>query len=219
MKKILFLLLPLTAQSQVPDTIYYEPFTFIESETTSGTSDSGLFIVYESKTLPNSNYKFNYPIDKAMTGQEVADYVFNLIYRNENLNWLDEARIRQRQKSNNLLPVINNIIKDFTGSGYFPYARNKFIGNIQGVYIVRNVNKTVEYLLIRQNGTVVQCDESGTVINNGKSGSIQILTENRFRINSYFGEAPTLFNKELDTNFFFSNVARIRKLNVSLSQN
>jgi hypothetical protein len=214
MKKILFLLLPLYGIAQVPDTIYYEPFTFIESESTSGTSDSGLFIVYESKTLPNSNYKFNYPIDKAMTGQEVADYVFNLIYRNENLNWLDEARVQQRTKANGLMPTANKILQDFTGAGYFPYARNKFIAQFQGVYRVVNVNKSIEHLLIRANGTIVQCDETGTIISGGKTGSIQILTENRFRVVSYFGANPVIFNKELDTAFFFSTLAqsRMRKI-------
>jgi hypothetical protein len=214
MKKILFLLIPFTAQSQVPDTIYYEPFTFIESETTSGTSDSGLFIVYESKTLPNSNYKFNYPIDKAMTGQEVADYVFNLIYRNENLNWLDEARVQQRTKANGLMPTANKILQDFTGAGYFPYARQKFIAQFQGVYRVVGVNKSIEHLLIRANGTIVQCDETGTIISGGKTGTIQILTENRFRVVSYFGANPATFNKELDTAFFFSTLAqsRMRKI-------
>jgi hypothetical protein len=211
MKKILFLLLPFTALSQVPDTIYYEPFTLIETESTLGTSDSGLFIVYESKTLPNSNYKFNYPIDKAMTGQEVADYVFNLIYRNENLNWLDESRVQQRTKANGLMPTANKILQDFTGAGYFPYARNKFIAQFQGIYRVVNVNKSIEHLLIRANGTIVQCDETGTIISGGKTGTIQILTENRFRVVNYFGET-TIFNKDLDTPVFFGTNVRLRKI-------
>ena len=145
MKKILFILLPLYGIGQVPDTIYYEPFTLIETEESTDISDSGLFIVYESKTLPNSLYKFNYPIDKAMTGQEVADYVFNLIYRNENLNWLDEARVQQRLRANRLMPVANEIIKDFIGYGYYPYARTKFIAQFQGVYRVIGVNRSIEY--------------------------------------------------------------------------
>lgn len=214
MKKILFLLLPFTAISQVPDTIYYQPFTLIETEESTGTSDSGLFIVYESKTLPNSLYKFNYPIDKAMTGQEVADYVFNLIYRNENLNWLDEARVQQRLRANRLMPVANEIIKDFVGYGYYPYARQKFIAQFQGIYRVVGVNRSIEHLLIRANGTMAECDADGVVLENGKTGAIQILTENRFRVVSYFGESVVVFNKELDTPFFFSTLAqtRIRKI-------
>ena len=214
MKKILFLLLPLTGLAQVPDTIYYQPFKLIETEESIGTSDSGFYIVYESKTLPNSLYKFNYPIDKAMTGQEVADYVFNLIYRNENLNWLDEARVQQRLRANRLMPIANEIIKDFVGYGYYPYARQKFIAQFQGIYRVVGVNRSIEHLLIRANGTMAECDADGVVLENGKTGSIQILTENRFRVVSYFGDSVVVFNKELDTPFFFSTLAqtRIRKI-------
>ena len=214
MKKILFLLLPLYGFGQVPDTIYYQPFTLIETEESAGTSDSGLFIVYESKTLPNSLYKFNYPIDKAMTGQEVADYVFNLIYRNENLNWLDEARVQQRIRANRLMPIANEIIKDFIGYGYYPYSRQKFIAQFQGIYRVVGVNRSIEHLLIRANGTIAECDADGVVLEGGKTGAIQILTENRFRVVSYFGDSVVVFNKELDTPFFFSTLAqtRIRKI-------
>ena len=211
MKKILFILLPLYGFGQVPDTIYYQPFTLIETEESIGIRDSGLYIVYESKTLPNSLYKFNYPIDKTMTGQEVADYVFNLIYRNENLNWLDEARVQQRLRANRLMPVANEIIKDFTGAGYYPYARQKFIAQFQGVYRVVGVNRSIEHLLIRANGTMAECDADGVVLEGGKTGVIQILTENRFRVVNYWGETM-LFNKELDTTFFFGDKIRIRKI-------
>ena len=209
--RYLFLFLPFIGFSQIPDTIYYAPFTYTGEETT-GTSDSQLYILFEAKTLPNTLYKLPQPIDKAMTGSEVADYVFNLIYRYENLNWLDEARIQQRQKSNNLMPNVNKIMQDFTGSGYFPNARNKFINGLQGVYLIRSATKANEYFLIRQNGTIAQCTEDGTVITGGKTGSIQILTENRFRIVSYFGAeiGTAIFNKELDSAFFFSNQAQVR---------
>jgi len=207
--RYLFLFLPLFGFSQIPDTIYYVPFTYTDTET-AGTSDSQLYILFEAKTLPNTLYKLPQPIDKAMTGSEVADYVFNLIYRYENLNWLDEARIQQRVKSNTLMPTVNKIMQDFTGSGYFPNARNKFITGLQGVYIIRGINRTTEYFLIRNNGTIAQCDENGTVVIGGKTGSIQILTENRFRVVSYFGQDVAFFNKELDTPFFFSNQAQVR---------
>ena len=211
--RYLFLFLPLIGLAQIPDTIYYAPFTFTDNET-SGTSDSQLYILFEAKTLPNTLYKLPQPIDKAMTGSELADYVFNLIYRYENLNWLDEARIQQRVKSNSLMPTINKIMQDFTGFGYYPNARNKFINGLQGVYIIRGINRTTEYMLIRANGTITECDETGTVIVGGKTGSVQILTENRFRVVSYFGETVAFFNKELDTPFFFSNQVqmRIRKI-------
>ncbi len=206
MKYLLFLI-PTLGLAQIPDTIYY---TLYQAPTL-GSSES-FYVVYEGKTLPNTLLTIPQPIDKAMTGNEVAEYVFNLIYRYENMNWLDEARVQQRIKANNLMPIANKIIQDFTGSGYYPFARNKFIGQFQGVYRVAAVNKSVEHFLIRANGTIVQCQEDGTVISGGKTGAIQILTENRFRIASYFGAEIGLatFNKELDSSFFFSNQAQVR---------
>lgn len=210
MKQIfIYLLLPFIGFSQIPDTIYYAPFTYTDTETT-GTSDSQLYILFEAKTLPNTLYKMPQPIDKAMTGTEVADYVFNLIYRYENLNWLDEARIQQRVKSNGLMPTVNKIMQDMTGQGYFITAREKFINSYQGVYAIRQPQKSLEYFIIRSNGAILECDENGQVIENGKRGAIQIFTENRFRIVSYFGEDVAFFNKELDTPFFFSNQTQVR---------
>jgi len=211
MKQIfIYLLLPLIGLAQIPDTIYYQPFTYTDTETT-GTSDSQLYILFEAKTLPNTLYKLPQPIDKAMTGTEVADYVFNLIYRYENLNWLDEARIQQRVKSNSLMPTVNKIMQDLTGQGYFITARSKFINSLQGVYIVRQPQRTAEYFLIRANGNIAECDENGSVITGGKTGQIQIFTENRFRVMTYFGQ-NLIFNKELDSQFFYSDNVKIRKI-------
>ena len=85
--------------AQVPDTLYYEPFTFVTDAETSGTSDSQSYLImYESKTLPNSQLSVVAPIDKLMDSTQVAEYAFNIIYRNENLNWLDAARLMQREK-------------------------------------------------------------------------------------------------------------------------
>ena len=86
------------AKGQVPDTIYYQPFTYITDTETTGTADSQFaFMVYESKILPNTGVKTIEPIDKVMDSTQVAEYAFNIIYRNENLNWLDAARLMQRE--------------------------------------------------------------------------------------------------------------------------
>ena len=50
---IMIVLFSKALKSQVPDSIYYVPFTFTIEETT-GTLDSQVFIVYESKILPNT---------------------------------------------------------------------------------------------------------------------------------------------------------------------
>ena len=230
MKKILFLLLPLftyvQVNAQIPDTIFFEPFTFVDTEATLGVSDTSTdttltqttYLVYEGKTLPNSGKQIITAIDKVMTAKDVADYVFNIIYRNENLNWLDEARVRQRQKASNLMPLANSMIQQLQSKNFYQYARERLGSTYEGVYLVRLNTRTLEYFLVRPNGTVVECDETGTIVQGGKSGIMQIFTENRFRLVNYFN-TNYIFNKELDTNFFFSDVARVRKLNVNISQN
>jgi len=59
------------------------------------------------------------PIDKVMDSTQVAEYAFNIIYRNENLNWLDAARLMQREKLAKLYAPVNEIIRDMQGYGFF----------------------------------------------------------------------------------------------------
>ena len=81
---IMIVLFSKALKSQVPDSIYYVPFT---TEETVDTSNSQAFIVYESKILPNTGVMTFEAIDKVMDSTQVSEYAFNLIYRNENLNW------------------------------------------------------------------------------------------------------------------------------------
>ena len=122
---IIIVLFSKALKSQVPDSIYYIPFTFTTEETT-GTLDSQAFIVYESKILPNTGVMTFEAIDKVMDSAQVAEYAFNIIYRNENLNWLDAARLMQREKLQRLYAPVNSIIKDMEGYGFFVKTRLKF---------------------------------------------------------------------------------------------
>lgn len=106
---------------------------------------------------------------------------------------------------------VNKIMQDLSGQGYFITAREKFINSYQGVYVVRQPQRALEYFLIRSNGAVLECDEFGELIENGKRGAVQIYTENRFRIVNYY-DATITYNKELDTQFFYSPINRIRKI-------
>jgi len=127
-----------TTKAQVPDTIFYQPFTFIDDATTNGTSDSQTYLmVYESKTLPNSQLSVIEPIDKLMDSAQVADYAFNLIYRNENLNWLDAARLMKREKLARLYAPVNDIIRSMEGYGFFVKTRLKFGDGFEGRWIAR----------------------------------------------------------------------------------
>ena len=198
-----------TVRGQVPDTLYYEPFTFITDAETNGTSDSQQYLImYESKTLPNSQLSVVAPIDKLMDSTQVAEYAFNIIYRNENLNWLDAARLMQREKLARLYAPVNTIIRDMYGYGFFVMTRQKFGSGYEGLWTyVENGQRG--YFTVDNRNRVTECDRTGTAIEGGKTATLAIYTENRFKIPNFFSSITnqTYFNKELDgINYIADNI-------------
>jgi len=195
-----------TTKAQVPDTIFYQPFTFIDDATTNGTSDSQTYLmVYESKTLPNSQLSVIEPIDKLMDSAQVADYAFNLIYRNENLNWLDAARLMKREKLARLYAPVNDIIRSMEGYGFFVKTRLKFGDGFEGRWIARINGGDIIWLKVDRFMNVTETTMQGEVIENGRTGRLLIYTENRFKVQTLFNDVIDFrdyWNKELDSPFF-----------------
>ena len=204
---VMFVLIALFAKglkSQVPDSIYYEPFTFT-TESTTGTSDSQAFIVYESKTLPNTGVMTFEAIDKIMDSTQVAEYAFNIIYRNENLNWLDAARLNKREKLQRLYTPVNTIIRNMQGYGFFAKTRMKFGDGFEGRWIARINGGDIIWLKVDAFTNVVETTMQGEPIEGGRTGKILIYTENRFKVQTLFNDVidfREFFNKELDSDFF-----------------
>jgi hypothetical protein len=205
---VLFVVIAIIAKAtkaQVPDTIYYQPFTFIDDATTNGTSDSQTYLmVYESKTLPNSGVNVIEPIDKLMDSAQVADYAFNIIYRNENLNWLDAARLMKREKLSRLYAPVNTIIRDMYGYGFFVMTRQKFGSGYEGKWIARVNGGDIIWFTVDRFMNATETNQDWSEKENARTGKILVYTENRCKVQSFFPEIDQrdYFNKELDSDFF-----------------
>ena len=187
---VMFIIIALFAKSlkgQVPDSIYYVPFTFT-TESTVDTSDSQAFIVYESKTLPNTGLMTFEAIDKAMDSTQVSEYAFNLIYRNENLNWLDAARLMKREKLARLYAPVNEIIREMEGYGFFVKTRLKFGDGFEGRWIARINGGDIIWLEVDKLMNVTETTMQGEVIENGRTGKMLIYTENRYKVQNVFND-------------------------------
>ena len=205
--------------AQVPDTLYYEPFTFVTDAETSGTSDSQSYLImYESKTLPNSQLSVVAPIDKLMDSTQVAEYAFNIIYRNENLNWLDAARLMQREKLARLYAPVNTIIRDMYGYGFFVMTRQKFGGGYEGKWIARVNGGNIIWFTVDAFMNATETNQDWSAKEGARTGKILVYTENRCKVQSFFPEIDQrdYFNKELDSDFFVvesnSNKVILRKI-------
>jgi len=200
---IMIVLFSKALKSQVPDSIYYVPFTYTIEETV-GTSDSQAFIVYESKILPNTGVMTFEAIDKVMDSTQVSEYAFNLIYRNENLNWLDAARLMKREKLSRLYAPVNTIIRDMYGYGFFVMTRQKFGGGYEGKWIARVNGGNIIWFTVDAFMNATETNQDWSAKEGARTGKILVYTENRCKVQSFFPEIDQrdYFNKELDSDFF-----------------
>ena len=203
---LLFIVIAIVSKGvkgQVPDTLYYVPFTYTDAET-SGTSDSQMYIMYESKTLPNAQLSVVAPIDKLMDSTQVAEYAFNIIYRNENLNWLDAARLMQREKLARLYAPVNTIIRDMYGYGFFVMTRQKFGGGYEGKWIARVNGGNIIWFTVDRFMNATETNQDWSAKEGARTGKILVYTENRCKVQNFFPEIDQrdYFNKELDSDFF-----------------
>ena len=198
---IMIVLFSKALKSQVPDSIYYVPFT---TEETVDTSNSQAFIVYESKILPNTGVMTFEAIDKVMDSTQVSEYAFNLIYRNENLNWLDAARLMKREKLARLYAPVNDIIRSMEGYGFFVKTRIKFGDGFEGRWIARINGGDIIWLEVDRFMNATETEMNWTPKENGRKGRILVYTENRCKVQNFFPEANVrdYYNKELDSEFF-----------------
>jgi len=200
---IIIVLFSKSLKSQVPDSIYYVPFTFTTEETVD-TSDSQAFIIYESKILPNTGVMTFEAIDKVMDSTQVSEYAFNLIYRNENLNWLDAARLMKREKLARLYAPVNTIIRDMYGYGFFVMTRLKFGSGYEGKWIARVNGGDIIWFTVDRFMNATETNQDWSAKEGARTGKILVYTENRCKVQSFFPEIDQrdYFNKELDSDFF-----------------
>lgn len=220
MKKVqfltmLFFSMQLSAQ-EIPSSVSLKSFTY-SRVTPLGVSESfiaepSFYVVYEGIYYPNVDTVIEQPIDKVMTYSDVVNYMYNLVYRAENGNWMDEARMMTRNKLKGLVSSINSILTQLSGKTYFQMSEDKYSYAYKGVWSAE-YSDTVEYFMLSDSGQVFECDIFGDEISGGKKGTYDIYTENRFKISNYFPQElvpyTTVFNKELNSDnysFFDANI-------------
>jgi len=146
------------------------------------------------------------PIDELMDSSQVAEYAFNLIYENEYLNWVDAARLMDREKSARLYAPVNNIIRDMYGYGFFVMTRQKFGGGYEGKWIARVNGGDIIWFTVDAFMNLTETEMDWTPKENGRTGKILVYTENRCKVQSFFAEADQrdFFNKQFDSPFYVS---------------
>ena len=200
---VMFIIIALFSKalkSQVPDSIYYVPFTFTTEET-----DSQAFIVYESKILPNTGVMTFAAIDKVMDSTQVSEYAFNLIYRNENLNWLDAARLMKREKLSRLYAPVNDIIREMEGYGFFVKTRQMYGKQFEGRWIARINGGDIIWLKVDQFMNIKETTQRGEEIENGREGRFLLYTNQRVKVTGLLDDVIDFreyWNKDRDTPFW-----------------
>lgn len=213
MKNLLIIILTtfyLNVFSQVPDTIYFKTYdggsVVLGLVGSSGTSEfvEPMYVVYEGKHFPNLNTTVESPVDKKFTKAELISYLTNTIYRNENLNWLDEARLIERKKLDNLYPMVNSMLSALDSEGFHKLMTEKFSSQFVGVWKL-DVDGEVTYLKFEETGLVFVCDEFGEIVSGQTPGSFLVKTENRFIVTGLDVIEATTFNKVLSGSYFSDN--------------
>ena len=118
---------------------------------------------------------------------------FDLIYQNEYKNWVDEARLMDRQKSARLYAPVNNIIRDMYGYGFFVMTRQKFGSGYEGKWIARVNGGDIIWFTVDSRLNMVETNIDWTPKEGGRSGRMILYTENRCKVQSFFAEAETSY--------------------------
>lgn len=216
---VTLLLLSIKLFSQdIPSSISLKAFSYNKNITPLGVSESFVpeptyYVVYEGIYYPNVDTIIEHPVDKIMTPNDIISYMYNLIYRAENGNWMDEARIISRNKLKGLVNSVNTFLNLLSGNNYYQISQNKYGYLYNGMWSAEYADST-EYFLLTNEGQVLECDILGEITQNGKTGTYEILTENRFRILNYFPQSlvpnTSSFNKEYNSEYFSSINCDIR---------
>lgn len=208
---VLFLVMALLSkftQAQIPDTIYVEPYDGSNSIVlglvgSDGISDvsQDLYVIYEGKYLPNLDKTINSPVDRKFTRDALIDYLTNIIYRNESLNWLDEARLLSRDKLYKVYSNVDGILAGLNSDGYYDIMLGRFSGTFLGVWKIES-GGSISYVKLTETGEALPCDEIGEVITNKTAGTFSVKSENRFLLEGLEDIPTIILNRVLSGNQF-----------------
>jgi hypothetical protein len=114
---------------------------------------------------------------------------------------LDDARLMERKKLDNLYPMVNQMLSTLDAYGFHKIMLQKFSSQFVGVWKLE-VGDQLTYLKFEESGLVFVCDEFGEIVEGETAGSFLVKTENRFIITGLDVLETTTFNKVLNGNHF-----------------
>lgn len=189
MKKILFalMLLPILAFSQtVPDTIFVEALT-----------DTTFLIAVGERNRNNSKLNIRY-IDNVFDSSGVANFAYNRIEENENLQWNADKIKLKADALTALYGDVNGILQAFTGAGYLAGAFERHSLSYIGYYRATR-GATQSFFVLNIDGTAQQVNAQGQPIPGGFSGTWDVITAFRWRLKDFFPTnvlpAGSIFNR------------------------
>lgn len=191
MKKYLFALfivapLFLVSQALEPDTMW------VENDT-----DSTFIIALGTKNQNNGKINVEY-IDRIFDSLGVAQFAYERIYDNEMKKWEVERSQLQAAARAALYNDADRILNNFTGIGFLQSSMNRFKSEFVGPYIA-TLGQSRMLLILKQDGTATQVNPQGQPVQDGLSGTWDVINANRWRLKGFFPDsilpANSVFNR------------------------
>lgn len=157
----------------IPDTIWVEPLT-----------DTSFVVAIGTKNNRNNKMNVDY-IDQVFDSAGVAAYAFSQIERNEQSQREADLIKLKADALTALYSDVNSILQSFTGSGYLVKAFQQFKDEYVGFYRATSGGSSM-IIRLDSNATAIQVNAQGQPVENGLSGTWDIVNGSRFRLKNFF---------------------------------
>lgn len=212
MNKLFFLMLLclcnfFSHSQSAPDTIWVENL-----------SDSTFIIGIGTMNTQNNKLNVQY-VDQVFDSAGVANFAFNRIERNEQDQRNADLIKLKADALSALYSDVNSILQNFTGAGYLVNSFHKYKSQYVGYYQAQ-LGASQVFLQLKEDATATQVNAQGQAVQNGFSGTWDIINGSRWRLKDFFPSAivpeGSIFNRlETPDNSFMSvgSAVVITKLN------
>ena len=157
----------------VPDTIWVESF-----------SDSSFVVAIGTKNNRTNKMNIQY-VDQVFDSAGVAAYAFSQIERNEQSQRKADLIKFKADALTALYSDVNSILQSFTGSGYLVKAFQQFKDEYIGFYRA-TLGGSSMIIRLDSDATAIQINVQGQPVENGLSGTWDIINGSRFRLKNFF---------------------------------
>lgn len=200
MKTILIticLFVSLSLSAQIPDTIWIESLT-----------DTTFAVAIGTMNKANDRLNITY-VDQVFDSAGVANFAYQRIAENEDVQRQADLIKMKADVLTRLYGDVNSILQDFTGAGYLPTSFEKSYTTYIGYYQAR-INQSQALFQLKADGTAVEVNAQGQEVQNGFSGTWDVINKNRWRLKDFFPvsilPAGTILNRMENPNNQFRAV-------------